>query len=239
MNPAAHPADSASAACPYLLKAGPFSTHGRVLEFLGGLPETTRILDVGAATGYLGAALGSQGFRSVSGIELNPAWAEQAKPHYEKLAVLDAERDPLPWDDESFEAVVLADFIEHVRDGVGVLKKVARLAAPGGRILISVPNVAHWSVRMSLLLGRFDYRPCGILDQGHLRFFTLKTARALIRDAGLALKRTTAIPLPIARWYNRSAWAFPLRAVEALDGGLASLWPPFFSYQFLLLARKE
>jgi len=230
---------SGSASCPYGIKRGSLSTHGQILEFFKTLPQATRILDVGTATGYLGAALKRQGFHAVSGVELNPTWADQAKPHYEKLAVLNAEEDPLPWDDGSFDVAILADFIEHVRDGVGVLKKLARLAAPGGWILISVPNVAHWSVRMSLLLGRFNYRPCGILDQGHLRFFTLKTARALIREAGLVLKRTTAIPLPIARWYSNSAWTFPLRAVEALDGGLARLWPPFFSYQFLLLARKE
>jgi hypothetical protein len=61
-----------------------------------------------------------------------------------------------------------------------------------GRIVVSVPNVAHASVRIPLLLGRFAYRPTGILDETHLRFLTFKTAHELVESSGFDVQRLLA-----------------------------------------------
>jgi 2-polyprenyl-3-methyl-5-hydroxy-6-metoxy-1,4-benzoquinol methylase len=71
--------------------------------------------------------------------------------------------------------VVLADVLEHLPDPVRVLRSVHSLLNPGARIVVSVPNVAHVSVRAQLLFGRFRYSARGILDRTHLRFFTQRT----------------------------------------------------------------
>jgi hypothetical protein len=76
-----------------------------------------------------------------------------------------------------------------------VLRQARTLLAPGGYVVISIPNVAHGAVRLQLLQGRFDYRPTGLLDSTHIRFFTRDNLEVLLHDAGFAATdflRTTA-----------------------------------------------
>jgi hypothetical protein len=80
------------------------------------------------------------------------------------------------------------------------LKTMSRAVKPGGVILVSVPNVAHWSVRANLLFGRFDYEPVGIMDATHLRWFTEKTLRTLFEQNGLVpveVRQTAGSDLPV------------------------------------------
>src|SRR4029077_8375176 len=66
--------------------------------------------------------------------------------------------------DGAYDAIVLADVVEHLRHPEEALRtRVPKLRA-GGRIVLSVPNVAHWSVRLGLLRGRFRYADVGLLD---------------------------------------------------------------------------
>ena len=51
--------------------------------------------------------------------------------------------------------------------------------------MISLPNVAHADIALSLHLGRFNYNDYGLLDRTHLRFFTLETIENLLEQAGL------------------------------------------------------
>jgi len=69
------------------------------------------------------------------------------------------------------------------------LKELTGLLAAGGRIVISLPNVAQLPIRLKLLFGRFDYTEVGILGRSHLHFYTLKTALAMIRAAGLRVEK--------------------------------------------------
>ena len=87
--------------------------------------------------------------------------------------------------------MLFVDVLEHLKSPQPVLARFKSVLAPGGRIFVSLPNVAHFTMRLALLCGRFDYRPSGILDRTHLRFFTYKTGRRLIEDAGYRVLRTT------------------------------------------------
>ena len=91
--------------------------------------------------------------------------------------------------DGAYDAIVLADVIEHLRAPENVLRGLLPKLSPSGRIVLSVPNVAHWSVRLSLLRGRFRYEETGLLDRTHLRFFTRETLRELIGNVGLVIER--------------------------------------------------
>ena len=228
-----------NAECPYAWKASPFSSHGRILAQLLRLPRDRRILDVGAATGYLGSALRQAGFHSVSGIEMNPEWAREAKPFYQSLEVCDLERDPLPWEEGSFDVLICADVLEHLKDPAGVLRRLQGLLAAGGMGLVSLPNVAHWSVRLSLLFGRFSYEPAGILDKSHLRFFTRSTACALLRQAGLRIQSIAPIPLPVDRWQGNPFGRRLTKLFERFDYGMGRLLPGLFAFQILFTARAE
>lgn len=150
--------------------------------------DAARVLDVGCATGYLAQALREAG-SAVSGIEYDVAAAEQARPHLDTLVVGDVERLDLvgEFGSGSFDAVVYGDVLEHLVDPATTLVRTRELLAEGGRVVASIPNVAHGAVRLSLLGGEFPYTETGLLDRTHLRFFTRATVEALFRDAGYTL----------------------------------------------------
>jgi 2-polyprenyl-3-methyl-5-hydroxy-6-metoxy-1,4-benzoquinol methylase len=169
------------------------NSHTLMVELVG---ANKRVLDVGCANGYLAEVLGRQGC-TVSGVEYDAAAAEEARAHLDRLVVGDLETLDLAAElgTGGFDVVVFGDVLEHLRDPLPVLKQARALLAPGGYVVISIPNVAHGSVRLSLLKGRFDYGPLGLLDETHIRFFTRDNLRALLRDAGFAATdflRTTA-----------------------------------------------
>jgi 2-polyprenyl-3-methyl-5-hydroxy-6-metoxy-1,4-benzoquinol methylase/outer membrane murein-binding lipoprotein Lpp len=169
------------------------NSHTMMVRLVG---ANKRVLDVGCANGYLARVLVENGC-TVSGVEVDAAAAEQARSLLQDLVVGDLEQLDLAAElgTGRFDVVVLGDVLEHLRDPLPVLRSVRPLLAQGGYVVMSIPNVAHGAVRVSLLKGRFDYRPLGLLDTTHLRFFTRESLTALLHDAGLAptdFLRTTA-----------------------------------------------
>jgi 2-polyprenyl-3-methyl-5-hydroxy-6-metoxy-1,4-benzoquinol methylase len=169
------------------------NSHTLMVELIG---ANKRVLDVGCANGYLAKVLVEHGC-TVSGVEYDEKAAEQARPLLDQLVVGDLEQLDLVAElgTGRFDVVVFGDVLEHLRDPLPVLRSSRALLAPGGYAVLSIPNVAHGSVRLSLLKGRFDYRPLGLLDSTHIRFFTRDNLKALLRDAGFAATdflRTTA-----------------------------------------------
>src|SRR4029077_8783598 len=93
-----------------------------------------------------------------------------------------------------FDVIIFADVLEHLAWPIGVLRGYLDLLKDGGNVIVSLPNVGLWSVRVNLLLGRFHYEETGVLDRTHLRFFTRRSARELIEKAGLEIVRRTYNP---------------------------------------------
>ena len=151
-------------------------------------PEARRILDVGCASGALGALLKQGRDCHVTGIEIVAEVAERARTVLDQVEVGDAVAvlDRLPA--AAFDAVILADVIEHVADVDRLLTAARARLADGGRLVASIPNVGHWPVLRGLLEGRWDYVNQGVLDRTHLRFFTLSSIRATMRRNGLAIE---------------------------------------------------
>ena len=97
-------------------------------------------------------------------------------------------------DEESFDVVLFGDVLEHLKDSLQTLKRLKTFLRAEGYVVASIPNVAHGSVRLSLMQGRFQYRSLGLLDDTHLRFFTRESVEQLFKDAGFLiteLRRTT------------------------------------------------
>ena len=82
-------------------------------------------------------------------------------------------------------SILLLDVLEHLVDPAALLARVRSWLAPGGRLLISLPNVAHAAVRLSLLHGRFPRTDTGLLDRTHLHFFDRSQLDLLLTGAGL------------------------------------------------------
>jgi methionine biosynthesis protein MetW len=204
---------------------------------LAEIPDGARVLDVGCATGYLAAELTRRGC-TVDGVEVDPVAAEQARAHCRAVVVGDLEA---PFTHAEVgrmlagarpDVVVCADVLEHLRDPWAVLAWLKTLLAPGGRAVISVPNIAHWTARRALLRGRFDYADYGLFDRTHLRFFTRASVAELARRAGFAVlaERPAGAPMPLEsrvpalgavrdRCVRRCPEAFALQFVLVLAAG--------------------
>jgi len=220
----------------YQLKDDPHSSHAVILSRLGeGRGRTA--LDVGAADGFLAERLTAQGW-SVTALERDPELAARARGRCKEVVVADLESAPPPLPGP-FDAIVYGDVLEHLRDPRATLLALDRALAPGGTVIVSVPNVAHLWVRLSLLVGRFDYADRGILDRTHLRFYTRRALLALLGEAGLTVVElaVTPVPLPLVvplRWHGR--W---LERVHALSAGAARGWPGGLAYQFVAVCRAR
>lgn len=215
---------------PYRLKDDPYSSHSLILSRLGA-GRGRRALDVGAADGFLAAELTARGWK-VTALERDPAQAAVAATRCEQAIVVDLEGETPPVAG-LYDAVIYGDVIEHLSDPLRVMRELNRHLAPGAMVIVSVPNVAHLTVRLSLLLGRFEYGDRGILDRTHLRFFTRRTFLDFLGRAGLTVREVmvTPAPLPLVvpeRFHGR--W---LRALHRFSAGTARAWPRGLAYQFV------
>lgn len=161
------------------------SVHADVVKLVD---EGSTVLELGPATGYMTQALVQRGC-TVVGIELDPAMAVKAEPFTERMIVGDIDELDLEAElgEERFDAIIAADVLEHLRDPLKVVVALKKFLKPDGAFVISFPNVAHGSVRLSLLAGRFDYQDIGLLDSTHLRFFTRESFEELLDEADLGL----------------------------------------------------
>lgn len=193
-----------------------------------------RLLDLGASTGQLGAAVRSHFARSF-GFEYEVACIQSLRSSFDTAMICDLEKlKQLP---SQLDAIVLADVLEHLRDATSILRLVHQSLAPGGRAFISVPNIANITVRIGLLLGIFEYRDRGILDNTHLRFYTMRTIRREIEGAGFRViaVRGSSVPirLIIGSWMPESL----LRIGERVLTIVTRLWKSLFAYQIILVAE--
>jgi 2-polyprenyl-3-methyl-5-hydroxy-6-metoxy-1,4-benzoquinol methylase len=137
------------------------------------LPKSARrVLEVGCGRGLTAEIVGRRLGCPVVGVELNSEIAREAAERMDRVIVgnvLDVEIDG------SFDVIIATEVLEHVADTEAFLRRMKKLLAPGGRLIMSVPNVGHYSVVTDLLRGRWDYVPAGLLCVTHARFFTRRS----------------------------------------------------------------
>lgn len=173
--------------------------YSRINQPLAGMvpPSAKRILEVGCGAGYLGAWLKAQDpSREVVGLELFPEAAADARRRLDQVIEGDVETMLLPYPPGYFDCILYGDVLEHLKDPATLLARHREHLAPSGHVLVCIPNVAHWSVLLGLLGGRFDYADEGLLDRTHLRFFTQASFRDVLAEAGLRVLETTSIDVP-------------------------------------------
>lgn len=201
----------------------PLGGHGKLLTLVG---RNARVLDVGCSTGYLARRLAEQGC-TVVGIEVDSRAAELARDTCEDVLVGDVETMHLPFEPASFDVVLCGDTIEHLRDPKHFLGRVRPLLGPEGRLVLTTPNVANWSMRLGLLFGRWRYTDRGILDRTHLHLFTRRTLVETLEGAGFRIATLDfTVPVPAIR----------SSSVEALAHTIGRVRPSLFAYQFVVVA---
>ncbi|HVS84893.1 MAG TPA: class I SAM-dependent methyltransferase [Gaiellaceae bacterium] len=125
------------------------------------------VLDVGCGAGAFGRLRPSPEI-AVHGVDADPRAVASAAEH-EQALVVDLDEGRLPYDDETFDAVLAKDVLEHVRDPLAVAREINRVLKPGGPLVVSVIEARSsrvWS------------------DYTHRRGFTRRSARALLEDSG-------------------------------------------------------
>ena len=149
----------------------------------------------------------------------------------------DLEQGLPPEVDGSYDVVVAADVLEHVRTPTQILRDVRGLLAPGGSVLVSVPNFGHWYPRMRVALGLFDYDRRGILDRDHVRFFTRRSFERLVGKSGFRIARRSSTGLPVEvidrGGQGKAASGLAARALGRLDHAAVAARPQLFAYQFV------
>jgi methionine biosynthesis protein MetW len=187
-----------------------------------------RVLELGCATGYMSRYMTEKRDCTVTGIEIDPDAAREAAQFCSEVLVRDLSstgwNQGLP--ERAFDVVVMGDVLEHLPRPDQTLNEIRSLLTDHGSIVVCLPNVVHWVTRFKMLFGRFDYQDWGTLDRTHLRFFTIKTARQLIEQAGYRITDSSiALGGPLA---FRARW---------LLNALARVSPGLFASQIMFKAE--
>lgn len=205
------------------LNERPQGGHTKLLALVG---SGTRVLDVGCSSGYLARPLVERGC-TVIGIEQDMDAANAARDVCEDVLVGDVESLDLPFASGSFDVVLCGDLIEHLREPERFLTRMRPFLRADGRIVLTTPNVANWTIRLGLLAGRWRYTERGILDRTHLRLFTRKTlVETLGRTGYRVIELDFTVPVPV----------LGTPAVERLAHAVGRLRPSLFAYQFVVAA---
>jgi SAM-dependent methyltransferase len=216
-----------------------------------------RVLDAGCGFATTSARIQNLG-NEVTGIEesdLACGVAAQRIAHVVKGDLQTAEPGG------EFDAIIFADVLEHIAWPQSVLRRYLDLLTPEGRVFVSLPNVGLWSVRFAHLFGRWEYEETGVLDATHLRFFTRRTARRMLIEAGLMPVATTYNPgivrpfVPLAKrllggksdagahdpaaLLNSAPYRLYLKTAYPLERAVTALWPGMLAFQMIYEAKRN
>jgi SAM-dependent methyltransferase len=218
----------------YKHKLFPGSSHSWALRECGRLPRSTAVLDVGSGSGVMGLKLRELGFSDVNAIEADAEARARTAPLYTATAA-----GLSVFAGRTFELVLLLDVIEHITQPEQFMLELLRVLAPGATILLSVPNVAHWSVRLPLLFGTFRYTERGILDRTHVRFFTRRSLRQFLKEIGpLTIARESVSVPPVEFVLPEPVWNSRFfRLLSRAHYHTAQVAPGFLGYQLLTVLR--
>ena len=225
-----------------------------ILKYVG---SGNKILDIGCGAGLMGQEMRSKG-NYVYGIDNSEPQLKIASKmlDYVRLADIRSSKMDLP---DDFDVIVFADILEHLDDPLSCLINFRKFLKKNGMVIVSIPNIACYNIRIDLLLGRFNYKDYGTLDNTHLRFFTKKTARQLIEDAGFEIMKIDTTPyfaFQIFNFYKRlflkekegnilihevfksKTYGFYRRYIFPIENLIVKLWPGLLAYQFIIVGKK-
>jgi len=204
-----------------------------ILQFIDSDKPGLKLLDVGCSCGgNLMTIRQVNPSADLYGIEYNEKTAQVASC-YGCVQVLDVEKFECEDWRNKFDYIVCGDILEHLYDPWKTLTRLRKYLNNEGKIIISLPNINHISIIAQILSGEWEYEEAGILDRTHLRFFTLKTAIAMVEKAGLSPVESHALTIPLnnelCSWYKKITQA-GLYTMPAED---------MLAYQWLIIAGRK
>ena len=204
------------------------------------IPAGARVLDLGCGSGAVGRFLAERDGAAagpIDGLTISDDEAQLAAAHYRRVEVADLDACNLTqmFEPGAYDRIVCADVLEHIRQSDRVLAECQALLAEGGRVLLSIPNASYAGLVAELMAGEFRYRPEGLLDETHLRFFTRRTLMRFLRDNGWVAEQVDTVrrQLPDSE-FNVAFDALPPPVARHL---LAL--PDALTYQFIVIGRPQ
>jgi 2-polyprenyl-3-methyl-5-hydroxy-6-metoxy-1,4-benzoquinol methylase len=221
------------------------------------------VLDVGCGTAALSAAIEKKGY-SVWGIEKSEDAARIARPRIANVISADSTDFETVLEllgEQRFDFIVFSDILEHLVDPFSVLKFYLSFLNQGGYLIVSVPNAVVWTNRFSFLFGRFEYRDSGVMDRTHLRFFTFRSAKRLVRFAGCNIVKVDYTPylirafLPIIKKFMNTGgakegtnrrelidspmYSYYIKLIYPVEYVLLKWWKSLFAFRIIIVGSKS
>lgn len=214
----------------YNLKPFKWSSHDRIL---GLVSKNKKVLDVACASGYLADFLKQKGCL-VDGIDIDSDAIKEAQKFCHAY-VLDVSKEKIQG---KYDIIILGDILEHLEHPLEILSSFKANLNDGGSIVISLPNIVNIYPRLKILFGNFDYEEKGIFDRTHLKFFTRKSFKRFIKDAGYQIEKLEYTPIPVSLKFSKAPKAF-MDPFYYLFHVLSVFWPTMFAYQFVAKIKAK
>jgi hypothetical protein len=143
-----------------------------------------------------------------------------------------------PTDPFRYDAVLCIDLLEHLSEPEQFLLRLRRSHQTSQKtvFVLSAVNVAFVTLRLGLLLGRFEYGDRGILHISHRRLMTRGAFQRLLRETGYTIERVQGIPVPFALVFGNNWWS---RLLTRAWGVLVAILPGLFAFQTVIIARAR
>ncbi|MES2307873.1 MAG: class I SAM-dependent methyltransferase [Verrucomicrobiota bacterium] len=194
-----------------------------------------KVMDFGCGIGSLGSFIKKNWGAEVTGITYSEAEAEKARNSIDHVEVCDL-NDWIPNESQKFDLVICSHVLEHLYQPKKLLFKIKSILAPGGILLVALPNVLFWRQRLLFLKGVFRYTDGGLMDSTHFRFFDYQTAQELITISGyhiMCVEPDGVVPIGFLRR------KLPIRWVKSIDQWGLRKFPGIVGCQILIEAKAE
>jgi len=219
----------------YTHKSSPYSSHTRLVEAVPADGKGS-VIDVGGGEGYLSRLLSERGRRVVCLAQPGSVAAGLRDQVDVIEADLNRERPHLS---ERFSIALCGDVLEHLVDPEAALVWLREALDSDGRLVASLPNSAHWYVRLNYLVGRIPEEDRGLFDRTHLHFYAWRNWENLLHRSGFVVERITPTVIPFDIVLPGLAGGPIVRALEAANFLLARLCKTFWAFQFVVVARPR
>jgi methionine biosynthesis protein MetW len=212
-------------------QAHPDDAHSILMRLI---PRETKVLELGCASGYLSGYMEQKLGCRVTGLEADSTATTIAAQRCHEVYTIDLDTENAFEKAQAsapYDVLLAAAVLEHLKYPERLLQTAKGLLKPNAVLIVSLPNIAHWSIRLRLLRGKFDYQDYGVMDRTHLRLYTLKSGRELIEGQGYNVEQVQIAGSGLQNSLN----ALARRAGRPLP---APILPGLFGYELIYVARK-
>lgn len=215
----------------YSFKKSQNSLHSYIINHLP-WKKSDSVIDLGANDGVLDTKISSK-VKQIIAVDINPPKTIKNV----KGVKLDLNQDfDKSLGSKSYNKVIALDIIEHLSNPEAAIKKINNLLETNGTLYASTANIGYFIMRITHLIGWFNYGKRGILDMTHQRLFTVNSFKKLLTDNGFILKKTVGFGPPVSdQISHKGIW----KLIDQISGFLAKQYPSLFSFNFLIIAEKK